>query len=193
MFNSEIVTRDVMATAKTGSFYLTERVAIPALSADATRVQGTIDLGAYVNVPTGQAIAIDQVDFIWQDWNGGGGVSTMLAANGALTQQLVDLNPGDAFVAADDASLIASGCLNIDQANNIASHTSDLYPDNFGPTSLSEAFMVVNDTLYLVVGNDDAAVGVRDVYCTARIRARVVKLSSKDWMAIAIQSTASDS
>jgi hypothetical protein len=182
-----------MATAKTGSFYLTERVAIPALSADATRVQGTIDLGAYVNVPTGQAIAIDQVDFIWQDYNGGGGVATMLAGNGALTQQLVDLNPGVTFILADDASLIASGCLNIDQANNVASHTSDLYPDNFGPTSLSEAFMVVNDTLYLVVGNDDVAIGARDVYCTVRIRARVVKLSSKDWMAIAIQSTASDS
>ena len=116
----------------------------------------------------------------------------LVAANGSLTQQVMDLNPGNAFVLANDASLVASGCLNIDQSNNVASHTSDLYPDNFGPTSLSEAFMVVNDTLYLVVGNDSTAIGARDVYCTARIRARVVKLSSKDWMAIAIQSTASD-
>jgi len=192
MFNSEIVTRDVMATAKTGSFYLTETVAIPATSPDTTRVTGTIDLGAYVNVPTGQAIAIDQVDFIWQDYTGGGAVDEMLAANGSISQQVTDLNPGNALVLANDASLVASGCLNIDVANNIASHTSDLYPDNFGPTSLSESFMVVNDTLYLVVGNDSAAIDARDVYCTARIRCRVVKLSSKDWMAIAIQSTASD-
>ena len=181
-----------MATAKTGSFYLTETVTIPATSADQTRVTGTIDLGAYVNVPTGQAIAIDQVDFIWQDNTGGGAVDEFVAANGALGQQLSDLNPGNVFIRANDASLVASGSLNIDQSNCIATHTSDLYPDNFGPTSLSEAFMVVNDTLYLVVGNDSTAIGARDVYCTARIRCRVVKLSSKDWMAIAIQSTASD-
>ena len=31
-----------------------------------------------------------------------------------------------------------------------------------------------------------------DVYITARIKARVVKLSQKDWIAIALQSTASD-
>tara|TARA_Y100000296_G_scaffold80722_1_gene106724 strand:+ start:395 stop:946 length:552 start_codon:yes stop_codon:yes gene_type:complete len=182
-----------MATAKTGSFYLTESVAIPALSAAGTRVQGVIDLGAYVNVPTGQAIAIDSVDFIYQDGSDySSAAGNMLAANGALTVQLTDLNPGTVFIQADDQSLIASGSLNIDDGNNIASHVSDLYPDNFGPTSLSEAFMVVNDSLYLVVGNDMAALAGSAVYITARIRCRVVKLSNKDWMAIAIQSTASD-
>jgi hypothetical protein len=44
----------------------------------------------------------------------------------------------------------------------------------------------------LTVGNDGTAIGTASVNCTVRIRARVVKLSSKDWMAIAIQSTASD-
>ena len=34
-----------------------------------TVVQGTIDLGAYVNVATGQAVAIESVDFIWQIGN----------------------------------------------------------------------------------------------------------------------------
>ena len=182
-----------MATAKTGSFYLTETVTLAAASADATRVQGTLDLGAYVNVPTGQAIAIDKVDFIWQHGAGNDqNVEAMLAANGSLGMQLTDLNPDTTFVLASDASLIASGALNIDIANNISSHSSDLYPDNFGPAALSEAFMVVNDTLYLVGGNDGAAVGATAVNLTVRVRARVVKLSSKDWMAIAIQSTASD-
>ena len=87
---------------------------------------------------------------------------------------------------------MASGCLNIDHANNVVSHTSDLYPDNFGPAALSEAFMVVNDTLYLVAGNNVSASGATAVSVTARVRCRVVKLSQKDWMAIAIQSTASD-
>jgi len=53
-----------MATAKTGSFYLTDVALLPAGSVAGTRVQATIDLGAYVNVPTGQAIAIESVDFI---------------------------------------------------------------------------------------------------------------------------------
>lgn len=181
-----------MATAKTGSFYLTETVVLANGSADGSRFQGSIDLGAYVNVATGQAIAIDQVDFIWQTFDGGSNPEAMVAGNASLGCQLTDLNPGTAFVFANDQSLIASGSMSIDQANNIATHTSDLYPDNFGPSSLSEAFMVVNDSLYLVAGNDGAAVGAVNVYATVRIRARVVKLSSKDWMAIAIQSTASD-
>jgi len=182
-----------MATAMTGSFYLTESIVLAAAAADGNRVQGEVDLGAYVNVPTGQAIAIESVDFVWQNGsNYDGNVEGMLAANGALSLQLTDLNPGTVFVRADDQSLVASGSLNIDKANNIASHNSDLYPDNFGPAAHSESFMVVNDTLYLVGGVDGSAIGGASVHCTARIRCRVVKLSTKDWMSIAIQATASD-
>ena len=180
-----------MATSKTGTFYLTETVTLAALSADATRASATVDLSAYVNVPTGQAIAIDSVDFISQvGSNYSSDVARMLAANGSLGFQLTDLNPGTLFVRADNQSLVASGALQIDIANNIASHMNDLYPDNFGPGSLSESFMVVNDSLYLTAGVDGAAVAASPIYITARIRCRVVKLSSKDWMAIAIQSTA---
>ena len=183
-----------MATAKTGSFILTETITLPPASASGTRVQGTIDLGAYVNVATGQAIAIDQVDFVYQvSSDFGSDPASMLQANGSIGAQLTDLNPGTAFVRADDQSLIASGSLSIDQSNNICTHVSDLYPDNFGPSSLSEAFMVVNDSLYLNAGNDNALTNATTSnFVTARIRCRVVKLSSKDWMAIAIQSTASD-
>ena len=183
-----------MAKAKTGSFYLTETVSLPAATGGGTRVQGTIDLGAYVNVPTGQALAIESVDFVYQVGSDyGTDATSMLQASGALSVQLTDLNPGTAFVRADDHSLVASGGLNIDQPNNIATHTTDLYPDNFGPSALSEAFMVVNDTLYLVAGPDHANTNATTtVFITARIKCRVVKLSQKDWMAIAIQSTASD-
>jgi hypothetical protein len=117
----------------------------------------------------------------------------MLQADGSLTTQLTDLNPGTAFVRADNQSLVASGALNIDISANLATMVSDLYPDNHGSASLSESFMVVNDSLYLVAGPDggDTSAGAEQ-FITARIRCRVVKLSSKDWMAIAIQSTASD-
>lgn len=181
-----------MATAKTGSFYLTETVLLPDTSASGTRVQGTIDLGAYVSVANSQAVAIESVDFVVQ----AGPLfdqtpNQYLASNGSISFQLSDLNPGTAMIRADNQSLIASGALVIDDANNVVSHESDLYPDNFGPAAQSEAFMVVNDSLYLVAGNGGAAAAA-DLYVTARIKCRVVKLSSKDWMAIAIQSTASD-
>jgi hypothetical protein len=181
-----------MATAKTGSFYLNETVTLPAAHASGGRITGTLDLSAYVNVPTGQAIAIDQVDFIYQvgpDF--GGDVISMTAGNGGITAQLTDLNPGTAFVRADDQSLVASGTLNIDHTAGLSSHSSDLYPDNFGPSGLSDMFICVNDQLYLTAGNDATAIG-SETYVTARVRCRVVKLSTKDWMAVAIQSTAAD-
>jgi len=182
-----------MAKAMTGSFYLTETITLAASAASGSRVQGEIDLGAYVNVPTGQAVAIEAVDFIYQaSPDFGASATAMVAGIGSLGIQLSDLNPGTLFVRADDQSLIASGNLQIDQPNNIATHTTDLYPDNFGPSNLSEAFLVVNDTLYLVGGPDNTATGLVEVFITARIKCRVVKLSTKDWMAIAIQSTASD-
>ena len=183
-----------MATAKTGSFYLTETISIPAGTTSGSRVQGSIDLGAYVNVATGQAIAVETVDFVYQvSADFGTDAASMLQGNGAISVQLTDLNPGTAFVRGDNQSLVASGGLNIDQTNNIASHTTDLYPDNFGPAALSEAFMVVNDSMYLVAGPDGTTTSAGSaVLVTARIRCRVVKLGTKDWMAIAIQSTASD-
>ncbi len=183
-----------MAKAKTGSFYLTESILLPQGSADGTVVQGSIDLGAYVNVPTGQAIAVEHVDFVYQvGSNYSSDVANMLQTNGSLQAQLTDLNPGTSMVRADNQSLIASGALNIDITNNLATHTSDLFPDNFGPAALSEAFMVVNDQMYLTAGNFGALSNATTaVVVTARVRCRVVKLSSEDWMAIAIQSTASD-
>ena len=188
-----------MATAKTGSFYLTETLTLATTLTDGTRTQGSIDLGAYVDVASGQAVAIESVDFIFQSGSdyGMAGVD-MLDASGALSVQLTDLNPGTAFVRADDHSLVASAALNIDRTGtttsngNVVSLGSDLYPDNFGPAALSEAFMVVNDSLYLVAGPDSAGIGTEEVYITARIKCRIAKLSNKDFVAIAIQSTASD-
>lgn len=181
-----------MATAKTGSFYLTETVLLPSGTASGGRVQTSMDLGAYVNVATGQAVAIESVDFIVQvgaDY--GGTIAAVATGDTALTAQLTDLNPGTELVRADSHTLIASQHIDIDNGNNQSTATQDLFPDNFGPAALSEAFMVVNDSLYLVAGiNGDAAAS--NVFITARVKARVVKLSNKDFVAIAIQSTASD-
>jgi len=98
-----------MATAMTGSFYLTETIELPAALAAGGRVQGTIDLGAYVSVPNGQAIAVESVDFVYQTGaDFGTDVRSMLAGNGAISVQLTDLNPATLLVRADNQSLIAS-------------------------------------------------------------------------------------
>jgi len=181
-----------MATSKTGSFWLTETVIVDGLSASAARYEGTIDLGAYVDVGDQQAVAIEQVDFIWQyGTTYGQYLGVMVLGDGALGAQLTDLNPGTQYVRADDNNLVASGSLNIDFTNNVGSVANDFFPDTFG--KLDEARIIVNDQLYLTVGWDGAdTTGANGIRVTARIKCRIVKLSTKDWMAIAIQSTASD-
>jgi len=179
-----------MAKAKTGSFWLTETVSMAAATVAESRAQGTIDLGAYVDVGDQQAIAVEQVDFIWQRGTDyGNDADTFLAGTGALGFQLSDLNPGTLFNRADDNNLIASGALMIDTVGGV-SNVGDFYPDSFG--TLDESRLVVNDSLYLVIGNDGDAIGPGEMFGTVRIKCRIVKLSTKDWMAIAIQSTASD-
>jgi len=163
---------------------------MPAGTLSGVTTQAEVDLSAYVNVPTGQAVAITSVDFIYQRTSPfGQDADSMLAGNGAISVQLTDLNHGANLVRADNQSLIASGSLNIDQANNVATHNVDMYPDNFGKNS--DAFMVVNDSLFLtgMPSGTTIAVGT-DVNVTARIRCEVIKLSQKDWVAIAIQATA---
>ena len=176
LFNNRQPCQGCMATAITGSFYLTQTVTLPANTLTGTRVTNTIDLSAYVNVPTGQCVAIESCDFVHQvGTDYGTDVAAMVQTNGSLSTQLTDLNPAGLLVRAD----------------NLATHSADLYPDNFGPAAHSESFMVVNDTLYLTAGVDRSSTNLGSpVYISVRIRCRVVKLSTKDWMAIAIQSTA---
>ena len=158
-----------------------------------TLASGTIDLGAYVDVGDQQAISIEQVDWITQGRDADNNpqlLTDACAANMTFGYQLSDLNPGGAMLWADDQSLVASGNLGLDVTNEVYSHSADFYPDTFG--KLDQARMVVNDQLYVTAmatggygANESADVSVR-------IKARIVKLSTKDWMAIAIQSTAAD-
>jgi len=180
-----------MATSKTGSFWLTESVELANGTGPGGRAAGTIDLGAYVDVGDQQAIAVEQVDYIWQvGIDFGSDIASMLVGNGSLGGQLSDLNPGGLFVRADDNSLISSGVINGNSLDSSVFMATDFFPDTYG--KLDQARLVVNDSLFVVIGNDNTAIGAADVFCTVRIKCRIVKLSTKDWMAIAIQSTASD-
>ena len=175
-----------MATKKTAIFTLTERLTI---SAEATDTFATIDLGSYVDVGDRQALQIHSVDFIFQ---GTSAAQTFpfvtLQASGLVQCQLTDLNRGG-LVFANDRALVASGVLNYD-SDAFLTNATDLYPDNFGKGS-DDGRYVVNDQLY-VTGRTSALAAGEAVNITVRVNASIVTLGAKDFMAIAIQSTAAD-
>lgn len=174
-----------MAAKKTSMFTLTERVTI---SAAGTQTFATIDLGSYVDVGDRQALQVHSVDFIFQGTDAAGNILAALGGNSALQCQITDLNRGG-LVFADDRALVASGVLLYEQ-NGSMSNTTDLYPDNYGKGSDDGRF-VVNDQLYVTARTTALAAG-EEINVTVRVNASIVSLTAKDFMAIAIQSTAAD-
>ena len=181
-----------MATSKTGTFYLNETVEIPVASASGSRVTATIDIGGLVDVGDQQGLSIEEIDWITQvgtDFSGA--ISQVATGDYALNTQLSDLNPGNVFVRADDNNLISSAHMDVDQGNNQSTESQDFWPDTYG--KLDQSRIVVNDQMYVVAGIDaNAAVSLTPVFMTCRIKARVVKLSTKDWMSIAITGVSND-
>ena len=176
-----------MSKKKTSTFWLTERITV---SATDTPTTATIDLGAYVDVGDRQAIAVEEVDFIYQGKSAGSALNTEFSTDATVFAQVTDLNRGGQLVFADDRSLVGSGTLSLDDGNNVLSHSSDMYPDVFG--AYDGVRLVVNDQLYCVCQAAGTFASSREVNITVRIKAHVRTLTAKDWMAIAIQSTAAD-
>ena len=172
-----------MAAKKTSMFTLTERVTV---SAGGTDTFATIDLGSYVDVGDRQALQVHSVDFIFQGTTASDDLTVDLGAGRELMVQLTDLNRG-AFVFADDRSLVASGSLNCDTVEGLQ-QSADLYPDNYGKGS-DDGRYVVNDQLYITAR---ATALTNPCNVTVRVNASIVSLTAKDFMAIAIQSTAAD-
>ena len=174
-----------MATKKTSMFTLTERLTI---SAATTETFATIDLGSYVDVGDRQALQIHSVDFITQGTTPTEAVNTAMGGSGSMNVQVTDLNRGG-IVFANDRALIASMQLIHDNDAFLTSET-DLYPDNFGKGS-DDGRYVVNDQLY-ISGQTKILASNKAINVTVRVNASIVTLGAKDFMAIAIQSTAAD-
>ena len=172
-----------MATRKTSMFTLTERIEL----SSATAVTATIDLGSYVDVGDRQALQVHSVDFIFQGDTANSDMVGDIGNGKEVNIQVTDLNRGG-LVFADDRALVASGKLAID-ANGGLFMEADQYPDNFGKGSDDGRF-VVNDALYITGQLSLAAINACNV--TVRVNASIVSLTAKDFMAIAIQSTAAD-
>jgi hypothetical protein len=171
-----------MATKKSSMFTLTERITLSSTS----QTFATIDLGSYVDVGDRQALQVHSVDFIFQGNTASEDIVSSVGAGQELKIQVTDLNRGG-LVFADDRALVASGNLMID-TNQGVHQDSDLYPDNYGKGSDDGRF-VVNDQLY-VTGRATGVLTSANI--TVRVNASIVTLTAKDFMAIAIQSTAAD-
>jgi hypothetical protein len=187
-----------MAKAKTGAFYLTEQVI---LSASSVAAQANFSLATYIDVASKQGLAIETVDFMFQgvDAATGGTYSQSLESIGAnvapwsIGVQLLDVQRGIGIVSDGDRALVGSGTL-IHQGDPTGgvSHESNLYPDNYGPVATEEARLIVNSDLFLnAISNSDFS-GSDNLAVTCRIKCRIVTLSERDFMAIAITSSAAD-
>ena len=177
--------------AKTSVFYLTESLECATSGADVT---DSVDLGAYVDVADRQGVLVHEADFIWQGQNANGDwepLHTTLNGNGNGTIQVTDLNRGS-MVFADDRALVASGQLSFDFTNIQQTTGSDLFPDNFGPTSAQGGRIVINDQMCVRARWTGAIDANKAVRCAVRLKVSVIGLSQKDFMAIALQSTAAD-
>ena len=167
-------------------FTLTERLTI---SGSATDTFATIDLGSYVDVGDRQALQVHSVDFIFQGTTAEQSFPIVaLGGSGVVQVQVTDLNRGG-LVFANDRSLVASGILNYD-TDAFLTNSTDLYPDNYGKGS-DDGRYVVNDQLY-ISGRTSILASNQAVNVTVRVNASIVTLGAKDFMAIAIQSTAAD-
>ena len=174
-----------MATKKSSVFTLTEKIT---LSSANVGVSATVDIGSYVDVGDRQAIQVHNVDYIFQGTAADTTLTTTFGTDASEVQvQLTDLDRGD-FVFANDRALVSSA--RFLWAGTHADREADMYPDNFGKGSEDGRF-VVNDALYLRGECNDLASG-QACNVTCRIECSIVTLSQKDFMAIAIASTAAD-
>ena len=177
-----------MATKKTSMFTLTERVTI---SAAATETFATIDLGSYVDVGDRQALQVHSVDYITQGTTASESLINTVGQDASIDAQITDLNRGG-LVFANDRALVSSMRLLVDHGNNQLTAESDIYPDNYGKGADDRRY-VVNDALYVTARTShlDTA-NNKELNITVRVNASIVTLTQKDFMAIAIQSTAAD-
>ena len=175
-----------MATKKTSMFTLTERLT---LANNGTDFFATIDLASYVDVGDRQALQVHSVDFIFQGVNPETTFLTTFSAPSTTQVQVTDLNRSQ-LVFSDDRALVASATLMFDTTSNQLSQEADMYPDNYGKGS-DDGRYVVNDQLY-IIGRTVALNADQAINVTVRVNASIVSLTAKDFMAIAIQSTAAD-
>ena len=161
-----------MAKSKSAPFYIRRKISASTSAAQSL----TIDTSAYVDPADRQGIMIESVDFVfYQD-------QTMRPYNSVNKQTAVQMLSGAYTDLQDYANedLIASAGLVWDGQGG-QHNSSDMYPDTLGTPG---GRIVVDDNITLL---SSTAGGAGSLACAVLIKARVVTLTNKDYMALALQ------
>ena len=168
-----------MARPKTAPFTITEPLTMSSTTSNQTAL---IDLGAYVDPADKQGIMITAVDFIFQD------STSFLPVNFAndtrVKGEVHDAVIGD-LCGANNFHLVGSCGLTADGAAGLYSQT-DLWPDRYG-IGKNEGRIVVNDELEI---SGESTVSIANLQCVVRLTVKVVTLTNKDFMSLALQTVA---
>lgn len=173
-----------MARAKTAPFQIRFEVG---LTLNTTNII-TPDLSMYVDPVNRQALMIHQADFIWTDnqdylpiaWADGAGPSEAAI-------QIHDSTLGGMFEITSPHQ-VASGSVSYGGSKGYLTSDQDFFPDTMG-RAMGGGRIVVNDSLE-VCARVEGTVPANSI-CTVVLEATVVKLSEKDFIALALQ-TVSD-
>lgn len=174
-----------MAKAITGTFTITQSITLDALGYTTT----AIPIGSLIDVGDAQALEVESVDYVSTNYNSTNDnyepltASHPFSTDGAWGIQLLDRNSAVWLDPADN-NIISSMQVMYDLNNGI--HVApDFYPDDFQKTN---GRFVVNDELYIVSALTAGTFAAdQELNIALRIRAKVVKLSTRDWMAISLE------
>lgn len=165
-----------MPKAKTGSFFIRRKVECDGLTAKVT----TLDTSVYVDPSDRQGLMIEHVDFIFYNDQ-----TNLPLAAAADEQCAVQMSAGAKtnLIAYDSEDLIASAGLVVDGGAGVFNAT-DVYPDVLGST---DGRIVVDDQISIV---GQAGSAFNNAACVLIIKCKVVTLTNKDYMALALQTVA---
>ncbi len=165
-----------MAKAKTSSFYIRRTID----ASDATPNVLNIDTSAYVDPADRQGVMIESVDFVF--YNDTTNLPYFTSGDRQVATQLLVGNYTD-LQGYGQEDLVASGGLTFDGNAGVYA-SSDVFPDVLGS---QDGRIVVDDKMSLIAKVSTASAALR---CAVLIKAKVVTLSNKDYMALALQTVA---
>lgn len=165
-----------MAKAKTATFFIRRSLGV---TSSAQTI--TVDTSAYVDPADRQGLMIEEVDFIF--YRSTDNLAPYEIQDEAQAVQLLS-GAYTELQAYDEEDLIASAGLSW-SADGTCSNTTDLYPDALATPG---GRIVVDDQMTLV--SDASANPSVAMSCAVLIKAKVVTLSNKDYMALALQTVA---
>jgi len=165
-----------MAKSKTASFYIRRHIDCTTLAAQNV----TLDTSAYVDPADRQGIMIESVDFIFYN-----STNNLPITSGSDRQVAVQLLTGNytALQPYDNDDLVASAGFIVDSGAGVY-QDSNVYPDLLGSL---DGRIVVDDEMSILASANSAFANAR---CALVIKAKVVTLTNKDYMALALQTVA---